>query len=115
MAPGGSDGSVSSSTARVAPVAVVVAEKFVETRTTEEATMAKVAEVVVAEPVTAVMRADEEAVMKAAADASAMKIAGQGVVVVKTTIGSVGSGSSPAPMVGSKRMVVPGGSTPPSK
>jgi hypothetical protein len=65
----------------------------------------------------AATKAIDEAVVKVAADAAAMKAADQGAAAAKTTVGSVGygSGSYPAPVVGSKRADALGGSTPPSK
>jgi hypothetical protein len=59
----------------------------------------------------------KEAVVKASVDVAAMKTADQGATAMKTIVGSVGSGSgsSPAPAVGSKRATALIISTPPSK
>jgi hypothetical protein len=64
MAPDGFSGSGSTSIARVVSAAAVAAEKAAEMRTVEEVAAAK---------------ADEVAVAKAVVDATAMKIADQGL------------------------------------
>jgi membrane protein involved in colicin uptake len=141
IAPGGSSGSRSTLTAREVSAAVATTEKAVETRTTEEVVAAKAAEEAAAVMVVAdeaatvkatadkamvakvagdkvvVMKAIEGAMAKAAVDAAAMKTVDQGAVVAKTSMELVGSGSgsSRAPVVGSKRVAALGGSTPPSK
>jgi membrane protein involved in colicin uptake len=65
----------------------------------------------------AATKATEEAMAKAAVDVDVMKTAGQGGAATQTTAGSVGSGSgsSPGPAVGSKRVAAVGGTTPPFK
>jgi hypothetical protein len=97
----------------------MAAKKATETRMTEEATAVKAAEEAVVMKVTAdkamAVKVAEEGVVKMAVDEAAMKIADQGVVRVKATVESTSSDSSRAPMVGTKRAAMPGGSTPPSK
>jgi hypothetical protein len=126
---------------REVSIAAVVVEKATETRTAEEAAAAKVAEeatevkVVADKAVVVKVAADkatmekvdadkaatmmmaEEAMVKAATDATMMKTTDQGALAAKTKTESMGSrsDSSPGPAVGSKWMVVSGGSTPPSK
>jgi hypothetical protein len=69
----------------------------------------KVMAVKVATNKAVVTKATEEAVAKAVADATALKTTYQGAVATKTTMGSVGSGSSAAPVVELKRAVALGG------
>jgi Tfp pilus assembly protein PilX len=59
----------------------------------------------------------DEATVKTAMDGATSKTVDQGATEAKATIELVGSGSgsSPAPAVGTKRAAAPGGSTPPSK
>jgi hypothetical protein len=126
------------STARDLSAAVAVPEKAAEMRTAEEVAMAKATEeavvakvavdkattdkVATADKVAAdkatVKKEAEEAMLKVAVDAAVMKTVGRGgAVAVRTSVGSVGfrSGSSPSPVMGTKRAAAPGGSTPPSK
>jgi hypothetical protein len=97
----------------------MAAKKAVETRTIEEAMAAKAAEEAVVMKVTVdkamAVKVAEEGMVKMAVDEAAMKIADQGVAGAKATVESTGFDSSRAPMVGTKRAAMPGGSTPPSK
>jgi hypothetical protein len=116
--------------------ASVTAEKVVEARMlvevvaakmAKEATTMKVAadEAVAAKPTeeaTTKMTMDEaeaktvadEATMKTVVNEAAVEMADQGATGVRATAESAGSGSSPAPVAGTKRAGVSGGSTPPS-
>jgi hypothetical protein len=129
--PDGSGGNKSASTAREVLAVAAVTEKVAEMRTAEEATTVKVATNKAATAKAAVDKAmaevaadkvvatkvAKEAVAKAVVDvdAAVMMTADKGAAAGKTTMESVGSGSSPASTAGSKRAVAPGGSTPPSK
>jgi hypothetical protein len=97
MVPGGSGGSWFTLIVRKVSIAVTVTKKAAEMRIVEEATTAvkvavdkATAEKVAANKV-AVMKAAEEAMVKAAADVATMKTVDQGATAVKTSMGLVGS------------------------
>jgi hypothetical protein len=125
---GGSDDNEFTLTTREASVAAsATAEKATEVRTTERAMVAKateeatamkvamdeVAVTKVAEEAMAKMVA-EEATVKTVMDEAAVKTTDQGAAGAKAAVESVGFGSSPSPMTGTKRAAAPGSSTPPS-
>jgi hypothetical protein len=119
-APSGFDGNGSTLTSREALAAAsTTVEKATEVRMIEEAAAAKAIEEALAAKMAAdeaaVAKVVEEAVVKMVTDEATTKIADHGAAWVKATMKSVGSDSSPAPAVGTKRAAAPGGSTPPSK
>jgi hypothetical protein len=96
--------------------ASVTAEKAAKVRMAEEAMTAKATEEAMMVEAVADKAAAAKAVMvKTMADEATGKTADQGAAGAKATMESVGSGSSPTPMEGTKRVTTLGGSTFPSK